>query len=98
MKHKTEYRQNTLESSSQTSSGVTVWLSMAGRSSPFSELQTASGRLCRDPGGGQGRVIHRTEHMEIILQQNHQNMVKLCPGVHNHLAQGLFILLYFWFI
>lgn len=88
MKHKTEYRQNTLESSSQTSSGVTAWLSMAGRSSPVSELQTASGRLCRDPGGGQGRVIHRTGHMEIILQQNHQKMVKLprcaqspCTGI-----------------
>lgn len=86
MKHKTEYIQNTLESSSQTSSGVTAWLSMAGRSSPVSELQTASGRLFRDPGGGQGRVIHRTEHMEIILQQNHQKMVKLprcapCTGI-----------------
>lgn len=76
MKHKTEYRQKTLESSSQTSSGVTAWLSMAGRS------------LCRDPGGGQGRVINRTERMENILQQNHQKMVQLCPDVLIHLAQG----------
>lgn len=36
MKHKTEYTQDTLESSSQTSSGVTVRLSTADRSSPES--------------------------------------------------------------
>lgn len=63
MKHKTEHRQNTLESSSQTSSGVTAWLSMADRSSPvpggsICRITNYTGRLCRDPGeGGRGSVL-----------------------------------------
>lgn len=64
MKHKTEHRQNKLESSSQTSSGVTAWLSMADRSSPvpggfICRITNYIGRLCCDPGegGGGGSVL-----------------------------------------
>lgn len=73
MKHKTEYTQNTLESSSQTSSGVTAWLSMADRGSPvpgvsifrITDMSTYIRCLCRDPGGGQRRVINRTDPIPV---------------------------------
>lgn len=111
MRHKTEFTQDTLESSSQTSSGVTVWLSTADRSSPeypeypFFRITHMSNRIrcwCRDPRGGQRWVVNGTvlQCMKIILQQNCQmKRVNLCPDVHKHLALGLLTnLVCFWFV
>lgn len=94
MKYKTGYTQKTLESSSQTSSGATAWLSLADGSSPFSELHTSNyiRCLCRDPGAGQRWPNNRTvfQCLLTILQQNRQiKKVELCPDVHKHLARGL---------
>lgn len=107
MKYKTGYTQKTLESSSQTSSGVTVWLSLAGGSSPvpgvsifrITDVSNYVRCLCRDPGAGQRWPNNRTvvQCMLIILQQTRQiKKVELCPDVHKHVAQGLLSILFFF--
>lgn len=60
MKYKTGHTQKTLESSSQTSSGVTAWLSLADGSSPvpgvaffrIADMSNYIRCLSRDPGAG----------------------------------------------
>lgn len=107
MKYKTGYTQKTLESSSQTSSGVTAWLSLADGSSPvpgvsifrITDMSNYIRCLCRDPGAGQRWPNNRTvfQYMLIILQQNRQTeKVQLWPDVHKHLARGLLSILFFF--
>lgn len=101
MKYKTGYTQKTLESSSQTSSGVTVRLSLADgsplvRVSIFriTDMSNYIRCLFRDPGIVQRWLNNRTvfQCMLIILQIK---KAELCPDVHKHLAQGLLTILFF---
>lgn len=109
MKHKTGNTQKTLESSSQTSSGVTVWLSLADGSSPvpgvsifgITDMSNYIRCFCRHPAAGQRWPNNRTvfQCTLIILQQNRQiKKAELRPDVHKHLALGLLGILYFFFL
>lgn len=102
MKYKTGYTQKTLESSSQTSSGVTVRLSLADGSPlvpgvsifRITDMSNYIRCLFRDPGAVQRWLNNGTvfQCMLIILQIK---KAELCPDVHKHLARGLLTILFF---
>lgn len=103
MKYKTGYTQKTSESSSQTSSGVTMRLSLADGSPlvpgvsifGITDMSNYIRCLFRDPGAVQRRLNNRTvfQCMLIILRTK---KAELCPDVHRHLARGLLTILFFF--